>query len=83
MKPRNVSGTVAQSYETELMRVVLEYEEEHHAQHPGDADWRVVFWLHDAAFLDFTRREDTHRPEIKRRVEAKAAEYGIPTYLNG
>lgn len=81
---RSVMSTIAQSYEAELMKPILEYEVEHYHQQTRagkDTDWRVALWQHDGCSLHFTRKQRTHMKELEHRVAERAAYFGIPTYL--
>lgn len=77
----SVLATVAQSYEQEIMKEILLYEEEHEVTY-GGADFRVTLWIHDGAAIHFTRRQKTHEEAMQERVEAKSRDLlGVPMSL--
>ena len=68
----SVMSTVAQSYEQEIMKEILLYEEEHQAG--GGNDFRVMLWIHDGCAVHFTRRERTHLNAMKTRIAERSHE---------
>lgn len=81
---RSVMATVAQSYEQEIMKEILVYEQEHVEKRKAEnrkKDFQVMLWLHDGAQLHFTRNKNLHIREIQRRVEQRGRDLGIPICL--
>jgi hypothetical protein len=81
---RSVLATIAQGYEAAIMRVTLEYEEQHLAEAAArgeQPDFRVMLWQHDGCSVRWRRKRATHLAEMQRRVAEAAAVYGIPTRL--
>lgn len=80
----SVLSTVAQAYEAEIMRVILEYEEAHIAEASKQGkqpDFRVMLWQHDGCSLRFRRKRTTHLAELQRLVREAAEIFEIPTRL--
>ena len=67
----SVLATVAQSYEQEIMKGILLYEEEH-PDLCGSTDFRVALWIHDGAAVHFTRRRAIHLAAMRERVEIRS-----------
>lgn len=83
--PLSMLATIAQSYEQSLMKVILEYEEQH--ARSQKQYFHVVLWLHDGCYVSFTRRRDrenlgnAHVKELRKRLSARADELGVPAFL--
>ncbi|WP_263842047.1 proline-rich domain-containing protein [Salinibacter sp.] len=70
-----VLGTVAQSYEVELMSVLVDYEQEREAR-DGRNYFKVAFWLHDGAYVQ-VRSIGARMKDLDERLEQKADELGV------
>ncbi len=69
-----VLGTVAQSYEMELMSVLVDYEQE---LQDTSKRFRVAFWLHDGAYVQIPRSVGARMKELDERLEQKAEQLGV------
>jgi hypothetical protein len=70
-----VLGTVAQSYEMELMSVLVDYEQEREAR-DGRNYFKVAFWLHDGAYVQ-ARSIGARMKDLDERLEQKAEDLGV------
>lgn len=78
---KSVLATVAQSYEQDIMKEILLYEDEHPDVF-GSTDFRVTLWIHDGAAVHFTRRRATHLAAMRERVGSRSYELlGVPMSL--
>ena len=82
----SVLATVAQSFEAELIKPVLEYEERHHAGRLSASrrpDFRVLLLVHDGVYVRFKdeKARQRHVPLLQAAVAEVADRYGIPTRL--
>jgi hypothetical protein len=69
-----VLGTVAQSYEMELMSVLVDYEQD---LRDTSKRFKVAFWLHDGAYVQVPRSIGARMKELDERLEQKAEELGV------
>jgi len=70
-----VLGTVAQSYEMELMSVLVDLEQERESRDARNY-FRVAFWLHDGAYVQ-ARSIGARMKDLDERLEQKAEELGV------
>jgi hypothetical protein len=70
-----VLGTVAQSYEMELMSVLVDLEQERESRDSRNY-FKVAFWLHDGAYVQ-ARSIGARMKDLDERLEQKAQELGV------
>jgi hypothetical protein len=70
-----VLGTVAQSYEMELMSVLVDYEQEREARTARNY-FKIAFWLHDGAYVQ-ARSISARMKDLDERLQRKADELGV------
>ena len=70
-----VLGTVAQSYEMELMSVLVDLEQERESRDSRNY-FKVAFWLHDGAYVQ-ARSIGARMKDLDERLEQKAEELGV------
>ncbi|MCS4181958.1 hypothetical protein GGQ07_003422 [Salinibacter ruber] len=69
-----VLGTVAQSYEMELMSVLVDYEQD---LQDTSKRFKVAFWLHDGAYVQIPRSIGARMKDLDVRLEQKAEQLGV------
>ncbi len=69
-----VLGTVAQSYEMELMSVLVDYEQD---LQDTSKRFKVAFWLHDGAYVQIPRSIGARMKDLNERLEQKADDLGV------
>ncbi len=77
-------STVMNSYELELMKPILEYEEQELAnasKEERQPDFRIMLWQHDGCSVRFDKRKRHHLSKMKAVVDAVAQQHSIPTWL--
>jgi len=70
---RSCLASVAQHVEQELMRVILEYEEDEKVQ----KRFKVAFWLHDGCYVNINRSTKKHLKNINDLLQGKASALGV------
>lgn len=70
-----VMGTVAQSYEMELMSTLVDYEQERDENSDSNR-FRVALWLHDGAYIS-ARSIGARVRDLNERLERKANQLGV------
>jgi hypothetical protein len=70
-----VLGTVAQSYEIELMSVLVDLEQERESRDARNY-FKVAFWLHDGAYVQ-ARSISARMKDLDERLEQKAKKLGV------
>lgn len=77
-------STVMNSYELELMKPIVEYEEREVNQAKSQdrqPDFRIMLWEHDGCSVRFNERKKHHLSQMKAAVKAVTMQYSIPTWL--
>ncbi len=72
------------SYEMELMKPILEYEEQELTnanKEKRQPDFRIMMWQHDGCSVRFDKRKRHHLSQMKAVVDAVAQQHSIPTWL--
>lgn len=69
-----VLGTVAQSYEMELMSVLVDYEQD---LQDTSKRFKVAFWLHDGAYVQVPRSMGARMKDLDERLQQKAEDLGV------
>jgi len=76
----SVLATVAQSYEQELMSVLVDYETHREATVSRNR-FNVLLWLHDGAYVRL-RSERARMKDVRKRLTEKAADLGVIAHFD-
>lgn len=76
----SVLATVAQSYEQELMSVLVDYEQ-HREQAVSRNRFNVLLWLHDGAYVRL-RSPRARMKDVRERLAEKAADLGVIAHFD-